>query len=79
MTTYPHPFLCLWCARLHDRDEGPMPVELSCDAFPHGVPDSIFDNEVDHRGPVEGDRGLRFVPIKRYTAADMDRLVFKRG
>ena len=79
MTTYPHPFLCVWCARLHGRNEGPMPVELSCDAFPDGVPDAIFDNEVDHRGPVEGDRGLRFVPIKSYTAADMDRLVFKSG
>lgn len=56
-----------------------MPAELSCDAFPDGVPDAIFDNEVDHRRPVEGDRGLRFVPIERYTAADMDRLVFKRG
>ena len=78
MTTYAHPFLCLWCARLHDRDDGPMPVELACDAYPKGIPDEILDNEVDHREPVKGDRGLRFEPIAGFTDADMDRMVFGR-
>lgn len=75
MTTYAHPFLCLWCARLHGRDDGPMPVEIACDAYPGGVPDEILDNEVDHREPVEGDRGLRFVPIGGISDTDIDRMM----
>ena len=78
MTTYAHPFLCLWCPRLHGRDEGPMPAELSCDAYPESIPDKIVNNEVDHREPVKGDSGLRFEPIAGLTDADMDRMVFRR-
>lgn len=37
--------------------EGPF-----CAAFPTGIPDRIFNNEVDHRLPVEGDHGLQWIP-----------------
>ena len=37
--------------------EGPF-----CAAFPTGIPDRIFHNEVDHRQPVEGDHGLQWIP-----------------
>lgn len=77
MTTYAHPFLCLWCARLH-RDDGPMPVDLACDAYPEGIPDEILDNTVDHREPVQGDQGLRFVPSGAISDTDIDRMVFRR-
>ena len=76
MNTYAHPFLCLWRARLRGRDDGPMPVELACDAYPKGIPDEILDNDVDHREPVAGDKGLRFEPVAGFTDADMDRMVF---
>ena len=56
-----------------------MPVEFACDAYPNGIPDEILDNEVDHREAVEGDRGLRFRPIRGFTDADFDRVVFGRS
>ncbi len=36
--------------------EGPF-----CAAFPTGIPDRIFTNQVDHRQPVEGDHGLQWI------------------
>lgn len=36
--------------------EGPF-----CAAFPTGIPDRIFNNEVDHRQPIEGDHGLQWI------------------
>ena len=55
-----------------------MPTELACDAYPKGIPDEILDNEVDHRSPVNGDKGLRFKPVSGLADADFDELVFKR-
>lgn len=34
--------------------------DATCDAFPEGIPRSIFWNEQDHRRPAEGDGGLRW-------------------
>lgn len=31
-----------------------------CAAFPDGIPDRVYGNEVDHRQPVEGDHGIRW-------------------
>ncbi len=47
---------CVYC--VHQR-EGFMPT---CDAFPDAVPQAILSNELDHRDPIEGDRGIRFEP-----------------
>ena len=77
MTSFSHPFLCLWCNRLHGRDDGPMPAYIKCDAFPDGVPVSILDNEVDHRQSVEGDNGLQFSPIESLTAEEVGEMVFR--
>ncbi|HEX7160541.1 MAG TPA: hypothetical protein VF223_04800 [Trebonia sp.] len=48
---------CDACTHLH-------PVRLdqpwTCDAFPAGIPEAILDDEVDHRQPVDGDRGIQF-------------------
>ena len=75
MTSYSHPFLCLWCERLHNREGGPMPTDIVCDAFPGGVPDDILDNNVDHRQPVDGDHGLQFVPVRGVTADGFNEML----
>lgn len=33
----------------------------TCSAFPDRIPDEIWANEIDHRQPVEGDHGLRWL------------------
>lgn len=57
MTTGPRP-QCLACVRLHPLKFNQQPT---CDAFPAGIPDEVFDNERDHRQPIEGDNGLQFL------------------
>lgn len=32
----------------------------TCDAFPEGIPGTVWTGEVDHRQPVDGDGGLRW-------------------
>lgn len=32
----------------------------SCAAFPDGIPEAVFGNELDHREPLEGDHGIQF-------------------
>lgn len=36
---------------------------FACRAFPDGIPSDILLNEVDHRKPVKGDKGIRFTPM----------------
>lgn len=31
-----------------------------CAAFPDGIPDRVYGNEVDHRQPIDGDHGVRW-------------------
>lgn len=49
---------------------GPMPMcfeckrhfgDLTCDAFPDGIPQEIVLSEHDHRKPFVGDDGFRFL------------------
>lgn len=44
----------------------PEPERLTrgpfCAAFPDGIPDVVFGNELDHRQPVDGDHGVRWTP-----------------
>ena len=51
---------------LHGRDDGPMPVD--------DIPDAILDNEIDHRQPVEGDKGITFEPTEMSTHVEFDYL-----
>jgi 2'-5' RNA ligase len=37
-----------------------------CAAFPGGIPDRIWRNELDHRQPVDGDHGLQWVAAEGY-------------
>jgi len=34
----------------------------SCRAYPTGIPDSIWENTVDHTQPYEDDNGVQFEP-----------------
>lgn len=34
--------------------------DLSCAAFPDGIPDAIIENRLDHRQPIDGDNGIQF-------------------
>lgn len=36
----------------------------TCKAFPNGIPDVIWTNEVEHTKPYEGDNGIRFEKIE---------------
>lgn len=54
MTSLPMPILCLGCTRLRDDQHG------TCEAFPAGIPDAIWERGGDHRQPVKGDHGLQF-------------------
>lgn len=59
---------CVYCRH---RTSGPDQV---CAAFPGGIPDAILTNRADHRGPIEGDHGIRFEPRPGVPAADLGRL-----
>lgn len=58
--------ICTGCERLR-VDEG-----MACSAFPEGIPAAILDNETDHRRPVSGDKGIRFMPNTPDDAAYAD-------
>jgi hypothetical protein len=44
---------CAYCKRLIGLQR--------CEAYMSGIPDAIWNNEVDHTQPYEDDEGLRFV------------------
>ena len=56
MTTGPRS-QCDACVHLDPRQGFTQPT---CDAFPSGIPDEVYNNTLDHRQPVDGDRGIRF-------------------
>lgn len=49
---------CDACARLRPKTDLDDP--MTCDAFPDGIPDVIWNNQADHRRPFDGDGGIRF-------------------
>lgn len=50
--------LCESCAHLRPADTAELGVV--CDAFPDGIPDSIYRDGGDHRQPVDGDHGVQW-------------------
>jgi len=58
MTTNLRPAQCLFCARRAFPASGQM--GQTCTAFPAGIPDPIWHNQVDHRQAYSGDHGLQF-------------------
>jgi hypothetical protein len=45
--------MCYDCKRFDQRT-------MTCEAYPDGIPQEIFDNEWDHRLPKPGDHGIQF-------------------
>lgn len=60
---------CLFCRHFQgvtQPDGTEMSERLSCDAFDR-IPSEVADNTVDHRQPVDGDKGIQFEPLKAGT------------
>lgn len=54
---------CLTCKRFMSPLRlagGDLADPPHCAAFPDGIPQAVLDNKVDHRDPVDGDRGVRW-------------------
>ena len=51
--------MCVYCRHKHD-DEGDG--NMTCEAFPGGIPDEIIRVGYDHREPYDGDGGIMFEP-----------------
>jgi len=47
------PPMCMECARHYG--------DLTCEAFPEGIPDPIVMNQHDHREAFKGDKDLLFL------------------
>ncbi len=37
--------------------------DVTCAAFPKGIPAEILESEANHRHPYRGDHGIRFEPL----------------
>lgn len=62
MTTGPRS-QCSVCKRFRSpfsRPAGEMGGGPTCEAFPAGIPDEVYGNELDHRRPIDGDHGVRW-------------------
>ena len=46
-------FSCRLCKHLHDDN-------ITCEAFPHAIPNGIDSGLIDHRIPFPGDNGITF-------------------
>lgn len=42
-------------------------LDWTCKAYPKGIPEEIFNNEVDHRKPYKGDNGITYEVIDLKT------------
>jgi len=38
--------------------------DVTCDAFPDGIPDVLLKPEGRHREPIDGDHGIQYEPIE---------------
>lgn len=71
------PPACEGCAHLLDfADVGGL-IRPRCRAFPAGVPNSVMYGEVDHRSPIDGDRGIQFAARTAPTANAEEMKAFR--
>lgn len=70
--------ICRVCAHFRGmagRDAHGYGGHGTCDAYPNGIPDAIWESRVDHRQPYTGDGGIHFEP-KDAAAAQYAEDVF---
>lgn len=60
MTTGPLP-ICFLCRH---RNDWAAAGELTCAAFPDGIPDSILVEGGNHFDPIKGDHGIQFEALE---------------
>ena len=58
---------CISCVYLHDD-------EMTCEAFPEGIPISILSGDFDHRKPHPGDNDKQYIPIEGQNVKNTDGL-----
>ena len=51
----PYAPMCYSCVHYNDDDD-----DLTCGAFPDGIPEPILLSQFDHRYPYDGDDGVLF-------------------
>lgn len=44
----------------HFRERASFDDPFTCTAFPDGIPDAVYDNDLDHRNEIAGDNGIQF-------------------
>jgi len=72
VTSRPPP-QCLLCT--HFRSPLTGAPEQTCDAYPDGIPDPIWNNHADHRQPQDGDQGITWEsdrPFPEWILDDAD-------
>ena len=57
--------MCYDCSRFREEN-------MTCEAFPKGIPDKILVQAGDHRKPFPGDGGVRFEPKDAAAAQWVD-------
>jgi hypothetical protein len=65
--------LCYYCAHLGDNNDAD---QMTCAAYPGGIPDLIIQGKRDHRTRLPGDNGVTFEPSDT-TTPDMLEGVYK--
>jgi hypothetical protein len=53
-------FICDSCERFRMWDS--EHDKAWCEAFPDGIPEAIIYGGADHRQPIHGDNGIRYLP-----------------
>ena len=80
-----HMNVCQYCKHCFvkiSKDDG---IKFCCDAFPDGIPNSVFSSGYDHREPFPNDNGIRFEIRENLSEGEQMHLkfaqmsVFSRG